>query len=169
MEEMTGGKPRGLPFNSPVETGIRSVSILAALYPKAFDLQRMVAFDYLVVHSADMGGPTSIHPDLPMRNAELLVRRDLVHRGLLVMMTRQLVERTANAKGILYRAGELAGVFLSSLTSEYMALLQLRAQWVAEAFGDMTDDDFNAVMRENFDKWIEQFHVVDTGFPGRAG
>jgi hypothetical protein len=167
MEEMTSRRDRGIPFNSPVETGLRSVSILAPLYPAMFDLQRMVAFDYLVVHSGDVGGPPSLHPDLPMRNAELLVRRDLVERGLLVMMTRQLVERTADGRGILYRAGEMAGVFLSSLTSDYMALLQQRARWVAERFGGMPDDEFNAIMRANFDKWVDQFHVLDTGLSGR--
>lgn len=161
MEEVIAPKRKGLPFNSPLETGIRSVGILAALYPKSFDLQRMVAFDYLVVHTADVGGPSSLHPDLPLRSAELLVRRELVERGLHLMMTRKLVDRAAESSGIVYRAGEMAEVFLSTLTSEYMNLLQLRAQWIAEVFGDMGDEEFRVLMRENFDKWVEQFHVIE--------
>jgi hypothetical protein len=89
-----------LPFNSPLETGIRSVGVLVATYPKAFDLQRLVAFDYLVVHTGDLGGPESLHPELPMRSAELLVRRGLVERGLLLMRSRELIEREANPEGI---------------------------------------------------------------------
>ena len=168
MEEVIASKRKGLPFNSPLETGIRSVGVLAALYPKAFDLQRMVAFDYLVVHTADAGGPSSLHPELPLRSAELLVRRELVERGLHLMMTRELVDRVVGRSGIVYRAGEMAEVFLSTLTSEYMNLLQLRAQWVAEIFGEMGDDEFRTLMRENFDKWVEQFHVIEKSSSGRA-
>lgn len=166
MEEMTTSRRKGLPFNSPLETGIRSVGVLAALHPKAFDLQRMVAFDYLVVHTADVGGPSSLHPELPLRSAELLVRRELVERGLHLMMTRELVDRVVDKSGIVYRAGEMAEVFLSTLTSEYMSLLQLRAKWVAEVFGEMEDNEFRTLMRENFDKWVEQFHVIQKSSAG---
>jgi ABC-three component (ABC-3C) system Middle Component 2 len=31
----------------------------------------MAAFDHLVVHTGDIGGPTSLHPALPMRSTEL--------------------------------------------------------------------------------------------------
>jgi hypothetical protein len=168
MEEVTATRRHGLPFNSPLETGIRSVGVLVAAYPMAFDLQRMVAFDYLVVHTADVGGPSSLHPELPLRSAELLVRRELVERGLNLMMTRKLVDRVAEKSGIVYRAGEMAEVFLSTLTSVYMNLLQLRAQWVAEIFGEMGDEEFRALMRENFDKWVEQFHVIEKSSAGGA-
>src|SRR6266403_6319314 len=97
-----------LPFNSPLETGIRSVGVLVAAYPRVFDLQRMVAFDHLVVHTGDVGGPRSLHPELPMRSTELLVRRGLVERGLLLMISRRLVTREPTAEGIYYRAGEFA-------------------------------------------------------------
>ena len=168
MEKVTATRRKGLPFNSPLETGIRSVGILVALHPKAFDLQRMVAFDFLVVHTADVGGPSSLHPDLPLRNAELLVRRELVERGLHLMMTRELVDRVVQKSGIFYRAGEMAEIFLSTLTSEYMRLLQIRAQWVAEIFGDMDDEEFRHLMRENFGKWVEQFHVIEESSTGGA-
>ena len=63
------------PFNSPLETGVRALTVLAESAPAALDLQRLVYFDYLVVHSADAGGPRSLHPNTPLRNGELLVRR----------------------------------------------------------------------------------------------
>ena len=73
MEEMMSAAHKASqPFNTPLETGIRSLGILVASYPKAFDLQRLVAFDHLVVHTADIGGPESLHAELPMRSAELL-------------------------------------------------------------------------------------------------
>ena len=71
------------PFNSPLETGIRSLAVLVAAYPEPFDLERLVEMDYLVVHSGDADGPYSLHAPLPMRAGELLVRRGLIEKGLL--------------------------------------------------------------------------------------
>jgi len=157
-----------LPFNSPLETGIRSVGVLVAAYPKAFDLQRLVAFDYLVVHTGDLGGPESLHPDLPMRSAELLVRRGLVERGLLLMRSRGLVEREANANGILYRAGEFAETFVASLVSPYLVALTERTKWVADVFGNMEQDTFRETMRGAFGRWIEEFQHVERSIAGET-
>src|SRR3954464_802032 len=99
-------------FNGPLEAGVRAVALLAAAYPRSFDLQRLVAFDYLLVHTGDIGGPSSLHPPAPLQSAELLVRRKLVQQSLLLMMTRELIAREFEADGIRYRAGENAAPFL---------------------------------------------------------
>jgi hypothetical protein len=157
-----------LPFNSALETGIRSVGILVAAYPQAFDLQRLVAFDYLVVHTGDLGGPESLHPELPMRSAELLVRRGLVERGLLLMRSRGLVERHANSEGILYSAGELADTFMNSLVSPYLIALIERTKWVANAFGGLEQDTLRDAMHRAFGSWIEEFQHVETSIAGET-
>lgn len=69
-------------FNSALETGVRSLVILVANFPAALDLQRLVDFDYLVVHSGDLDGPESLHPPLPLREGELLVRRNIIESGI---------------------------------------------------------------------------------------
>src|SRR4051794_18613760 len=83
-------------FNSPLETGVRALTILEAAFPNSCDLQRLVELDYLVVHSGDVGGPESLHAPLPLRAGELLVRRELIEKGLLLMMSRGLVARSAS-------------------------------------------------------------------------
>jgi len=60
MDKTVERKP--VTFNGPLEAGIRAVAILGAAHPKAFDLQRLTAFDYLLVHTGDVGGPESLHP-----------------------------------------------------------------------------------------------------------
>lgn len=57
-------------FNSSLETGVRSLIILVAAFPIAFDLQRLIEMDYLVVHSGDVDGPSSLHAPIPMRIGE---------------------------------------------------------------------------------------------------
>ncbi|MFO1080284.1 MAG: ABC-three component system middle component 2 [Reyranellaceae bacterium] len=57
MDQALTAPRRLATFNGPLEAGVRAVSVLGAAYPRAFDLQRLVAFDYLLVHTADIGGP----------------------------------------------------------------------------------------------------------------
>jgi hypothetical protein len=147
-------------FNSPLEAGIRAVSVLAPAFPRVFDVQRLVAFDYLVVHSGDLGGPESLHPQLPHQSAELLVRRSIVERGLHLMMHRGLVDRQIGVAGICYRAGELAETFLGSLAAPYLAALRDRGTWVAETFGDMPDEALRQAMSRFFGQWIQEFQAV---------
>jgi hypothetical protein len=148
-------------FNSPLEAGVRAVVILAAAYPRSFDLQRLVAFDHLLVHTGDLGGPVSLHPPVPLRSAELLVRRKLIERALLLMMTRDLVSRGVGQEGIRYTAGENAVPFLAAIQSEYVKELQERAHWLVEQLGGMPDSEFRALMRRLFDHWVEEFQNVE--------
>ena len=66
------------PFNSAIECGLRSLIILEHAFPLEYDLQRLVFYDYLLVHSQDAGGPNSIHPATPHRSGEVLVKRKML-------------------------------------------------------------------------------------------
>lgn len=165
---MKSQQRRPVTFNGPLEAGIRVVSILGAAYPQSYDLQRLVAFDYLLVHTADVGGPESLHPPTPMQSAELLVRRKLVENALLLMATRELVQREITPDGIKYCAGENAATFLASLCSTYLRALKDRADWLVGALGSHTDTEFKRVMRRYFDDWVEEFQHVERSKGGEA-
>lgn len=146
------------PFNSALETGVRSMVILVANFPSSLDLQRLVDFDYLIVHSGDIDGPTSLHPPIPMREGELLVRRKIIENGLTLMMSRGLINRTTSSEGIAYQASDLAKPFVDSLSSRYMSTLMDRANWVAITFGNTDTKDLHRLINSFFDKWTTQFH-----------
>jgi hypothetical protein len=148
----------GLVFNSPLECGLRSAALLLACFPCSCDLQRLVQYDYLVVHSGDVdGGPPSIHPPTPHRSGELLVRRSLIEKGLEFMAQRMVVERIFTGGGVGYMAGEYAVVFLDSLTTEYVTKLRERAAWVASRFEKMTDEELGSYMRTKWSQWGSEF------------
>ncbi len=149
------------PFNSPLETGIRSLAILVAAHPDTFDLERLVEMDYLVVHSGDAGGPESLHAPLPMRAGELLVRRGLIEKGLLLMMSRNLVQRIPADDGFNYLAGEAASPFLASLTAGYSKMLKERAQWAVNRFTDIPTAEVRQITHQLFENWSSQFQVSD--------
>jgi hypothetical protein len=155
-------------FNGPLEAGLRALSVLVPGFPMAMDLQRLVAFDYLVVHTADAGGPKSLHPALPLRPAELLVRRQLVERGLMLMVSRGLIQRLADADGIGYRAGELAETFLLSLTAPYLIELQERGAWVVDNFNNLSADALRDRLDSIFGRWIEEFQAVQRSLAAGA-
>lgn len=151
------------PFNSALETGIRTLAILVAAYPKAHDLHRLVQYDYLTVHSADADGPPSLHPPLPLRSNELLVRRQIVERGLLLIASGGLVRRVSDNLGFLYVAEDAAGAFLSNLRTEYLSGVKERAQWVVDTFDSLTADQLDSVVKRLFEAWTTEFLPVELG------
>ena len=151
------------PFNSPLETGVRSLAILVASYPDALDIERLVEMDYLVVHSEDAGGPKSLHAPLPLRAGELLVRRGLIETGLTLMMSRGLVQRITKDDGFSYLAGESAGPFVGSLTQDYSMRLIECARWATEQFRDTPTQDIRAMTHRFFESWSSQFQPVEPG------
>ena len=153
-------QPQTTPFNSPLETGVRSLAILVAAYPAAYDLQRLVEMDYLVVHSGDAGGPDSLHAPLPLRAGELLVRQGLIEKGLLLMMSRGLVTRVPNDKGFSFLAAEPAAPFISSLEADYTRRLVTCARWAVERFEDASTEDVRAITHRLFEGWRSQFTPI---------
>jgi hypothetical protein len=148
-------------FNSPIETGVRALIVLAESYPEGLDLQRILEFDYILVHTGDVDGPPSIHPALPLRSGELLVRRQLIERGLMLMISRGLVTRHATPNGFVYQAQDEAGPFLDSLTADYLHDLQDRAVWVIERFSGISDHDIRVILSQVYDQWSREFQVSE--------
>ncbi len=149
-------------FNGPLEAGIRAVALLGAAYPKAFDLQRLTALDYLLVRTRDLsGGPESLHPPTPLRSPEAEVRRRIVHQGLTLMVSRDLARHVAKESGLMYVAGENAAVFLDALQTPYLLKLKDRANWLIRYFSGYSDAEFNAIVRQYFEDWIIEFQEFE--------
>lgn len=146
-----------LPFNSPLETGVRSVVILNASYPQAYDLFQLTWLDHLVVHSADVGGPPSMHPDVPQRSGEILIRRRLVENGLNMMRRLHMVEVVAYKQGVLYRASGEAAPFVALMSTEYALLLKERAKWLADGIGKLSHEGMSDLIINRLGKWNIEF------------
>lgn len=146
------------PFNTPIEAGLRLLFALEKAGGRSFDLQRLISYDYLLVHSGDVeGGPTSLHPAVPFRGSELLVKRELVRSGLDAMFSKELLEKRLETTGICYRATVLTGAFLKLLTSAYASALRIRAEWVVTRFVDYSDAELEKYMTANVGRWGAEF------------
>jgi hypothetical protein len=151
-------------FNNPVESALRSLILLVEAYPATLDLQKLVYLDYLLVHSADAGGPASLHPATPQRDGEITVRRELIEQGLHLLLVRGLAERRATSTGFEYAALDTAGSVIASLTTTYSQHLRDRATWVAETFARRDTTSLNAFFKERIGHWTEEFTLTAPGW-----
>jgi len=145
-------------FNSPLETGIRALVILNDAFPKMFDLSLLTWLDHLVVHTGDIGGPESLHPDLPHRSGELLVRRKIIEEGLTLMRRLHLVDIVADDGGILYQATEEAHPFVELMRTPYARAMKERARWITENISTMDDADIKEFIVAKIGRWNVEFH-----------
>lgn len=157
MSDASPHRP-GAPFNSAVEVGLRALCVLTAGHPARHSLQRLTIYDYLVVHSDDIpGGPVGVHPRTPYRSGELLARRGILQDGLSLYASRGLLERRYEDDGIFFAASDLASGFLDTLTADYVRDLRDRADWIAAAYGDVSDAELVAIVDEGLGRWGAEF------------
>jgi hypothetical protein len=144
-------------FNSPLETGVRAVVILDAVFPRGFDVGHLTWCDHLVVHTADIGGPESLHPDIPQRTGELLVRRRLVEAGVGLMRRLHMIDAEVGDAGIRFRASEESSAFVEALRSEYATQLRQRAAWLATYLKEHSDDHLAELISNRIGRWAVEF------------
>lgn len=153
------------PFNSTLETGIRALVVLDAFYPRRCDLMEMTWLDHLVVHTGDLDGedvPESLHPDLPNRAGELLVRRQLLERSVRMMQQLHLIEVFETELGIEFCASEAAPSYLDLLQAPYSRLLKDRAKWMAERFAGMDSAEIRKLIESRIGRWTAEFRADET-------
>lgn len=148
------------PFNSTLETGIRALVVLEAFHPRRCDLLEMTWLDHLVVHTGDLNGqdvPQSLHPDLPNRAGELLVRRQLVEKSLRLMQQVHLIDVFETEDGIAFGASDDAPAYLDLLQAPYSMALKERAKWMAERFAGMQTAEMRALIESCIGRWTADF------------
>lgn len=145
------------PLNSSLEVGVRVLMLLSEAFPAHLDLNELVLLDHGLLHSADIGGPESLHPPLPIRSGEFGVKRRAIDRGLAVVVRAGLAQIDLAADGIRFRASEGAEGFLALLATSYAGALHDRASWVVEHYGGLDEETLRQEMREAFAHWTEEF------------
>ena len=136
------------PFNNVIETGFRTLCILAAVHPRLFDIETLVCLDYLCVHSGDFeSGIESLHPANPNRAGEIYVRRNIIEQANEIFIQKKLLLRSYQPTGIEYMATELAGSFLDMVTAGYSLALINRADWVSHKIQDLSNMQIQALVK----------------------
>jgi|ERR1035437_9811951 hypothetical protein len=145
------------PLNSPLEVGLRVLMVLQEVFPEHLDLNQLVLLDHSVLHSADLGGPDSLHPPVPVRAGELGVKRQAIEAGLEVMIRADLAHVGVGDGGIEFWASETADGFTGLLGTEYASQLSTRAAWVVKHFGALDEQTLRAALSSVARHWSEEF------------
>jgi hypothetical protein len=118
-------------FNSSLEAGVRAVNFLDFYYPKSLDFEQLMKIDYILVNSADFGGPESLHPQTPNRLGELSSRRDTVRAGIELMKRFGLIKVELTKNGVYYSATEEVEPYLDLMRKRYSLEMKNVACWLA--------------------------------------
>jgi len=119
-------------------------------------------FDHLVVHTGDIGGPPSLHPDVPQRTGELLVRRRLIEESIAMMRRLHLIELVTDGMvGFLYRATEESSGIVELLRSPYSMALKDRASWLNANILSRTRAELEELVAERIGRWDIGFEYGD--------
>ncbi len=158
-----------VPFNGPIEAGLRALTMLTAAFPSTYSLQRLVVFDYLIVHSDDIpDGPAGLHPKTPHRGGELLVRRDELQQALRLYQGRGLVVTCYEEEGVMYRATNSSAAFLDVLQTTYVQKLRERATWLFERFNAVSDQELQQFANLHAGQWGAEFALESVLFGEEA-
>jgi len=145
-------------FNSPLEISLRVLLLLSLNGAKGVSIERLVIYDYLILNSGDIeGAPKSLHPALPNRSSQLLIKRELIKKALQILSSKELILVKYTKKGILYTPSKLSIPFITYFESDYFIELKKRIEWVIEHFKNKTEKKLNKYISSNLNKWGSEF------------
>ncbi|TXC74374.1 hypothetical protein FSZ31_00970 [Sphingorhabdus soli] len=132
--------------------------MLEALHPRKCSLDELTWFDYLVVHTSDMEGPESLHPDFEASVGEMLVRRRLVEQSIALLRKLHLVVADYH-DGLNYLPGDEAPAIIDLLTSPYNQNLKARADWVSKTFRNFNHAEVEEIFADRIGRWTAEFRT----------
>lgn len=150
-------------FNNEIEIGLRILIILEVIYPKSFDVEMINYYDYFALHTKDIGGQESLHADVPNRFGELSVKRELINKSLILLISKGLVEIKYTKNGIEYIASEDTSPFLDNLNEEYITNLINNVEWVYGKFKDFSYEDIKKYVLQNKATWGSEISYCTIG------
>lgn len=144
-------------FNSPEEVGVRILFILD-ICQKMMSSQRIMYYDYFALHLNDLDQKyESLHPDNPNHSSEIAIKRDLVNKGLNLMIAKGLVGVKYSKSGIYYQNNQLTHHFVALFKNGYVEELKRNIGVVNEFFSNYSDKQIYKYINKNIGKWAGEF------------
>ena len=152
-------------FNSPLEASLRLLFIFKNTKKSILDTQRMIYYNYLLIHSSDiLNAPKSLHPDMPNRACEIFVSRKIILKGLNLLISKDLISVIYAPTGVKFKPNKNTFLFVNNMESGYSKELDKRAKWVCENFDKLADNKLKIIMQDNLGKWgsefSREFHII---------
>lgn len=144
-------------YNHPIELGLRVLFILST-FKKEFSINQLINLDYLILYSKDIGGKENLHPIIPNKTSQILVKRNSMKLALNLLLSKELIKiSTDSTKGILFSENNLTKVFVDYFDSNYSNRLKSNIDWVFINFKSFDEKHLQAYIDENIEKWGSEF------------
>lgn len=144
-------------YNTPYEVGVR-ILILLDECKSTLDLQRIVIYDYLILHYGDVDkNYESLHPSNPFHATELVIKRELVKEGLNLICKKGLIDIEYSSEGFYYHINSMGEGLLEYFESKYFNQMKCFAKVVNKRFDKMVKEELNIYINDNIGKWKGEF------------
>lgn len=144
-------------LNNSIEISLRLLILLETLN-KGVDFQRIIFYDYALLHSGDFDSDqSSLIPPSPFRREELSVKADLIQNALALLSKKQLIDVVFKEKGVFYKRNNLTRLFLRNFTSGYYIKIAEKAKWVKKHFKKYDDQRLKAYFDLSIEQWKSEF------------
>lgn len=149
---------RNILYNSPLEVSLRTAVILSNTPEETYDIDRLVIFDYFVLHAKDLDmSQKNLHPSLPFRSSELIIRRKLITEGLEMLVSKGLINIVYNDDGIYYKSNPSTELFANLLISDYALKLKALSEWVIKKYGKLSTNQLASLVNKGIRLWGSEF------------
>lgn len=148
-------------YNSPLELSIRALLILKFSI-RPIDLDKLMYLDHLALNTEDIDGPPSIHAPIPHRGVQIFARKELLQKGLTILISKELITIIASQEGIFYQINEAGKKFIEYFSTEYFIELSNAVKWVVEKFNLQNTQEVKKFIDENLEKWSGEFLTNST-------
>jgi len=150
-------------FNNKIEMGLRISVILNTLYPKSLDKEMINYYDYLSLHTKDIGDKESLHADTPNRFGELSSKRELIDETLRMLVLKGIITLKYIDTGIEYTGNEETSKLLGSLSNDYVKELIIKVNFVKNHFKNFENKDIIKFVLDNKEKWGTEISFCTIG------
>lgn len=140
-------------FNTPLEVGLRTLVIMNDFREEYLDIERLMYFDYLSLNSSDVGGPESLSPPIPNRRLQVYARKELIRSGLVILLSKELIELTSSDQGFGYKITDAGTKFLSLFSTNYFFELVKRSNWLFLSFKGVGLFELRNYIEINIPNW----------------
>jgi len=115
-------------------------------------------YDYFILHLGDIDNEyISLHPDNPNHSSEIAIRRNIINKGLTLLVSKGLLDIKYTKSGIYYKKNEITDPFVKLFFNGYVEHLKRNISVVNEKFSGFSDVQIYKYINKHIGSWKGEF------------
>ena len=134
-------------FNTPFETGLRSLLILYSTNSSGMTIDRIVSYDFMTIYGKDLGvSEYNLHGINHFSYSELSSKRAICSEGLKSFVLDGLITVTRNQNGFLYSLTPAGKQYVEALESNYKTQYLEILNYVNNKYNSVPDTEVTKII-----------------------